>query len=353
QAVGFLNGEINIEPESVKLETIFGAEQTHLLDFADIKDQAEAKKAAEIAAAGGHNLIMIGAPGSGKTMLAKALPTILPPLSLDEALETTKIYSVAGMLKANDALVTVRPFRSPHHTASSVALIGGSASSKPGEVSLAHNGVLFLDELPEFSRQALEVMRQPLEDREVTVSRAALSIKYPASFMLVAAMNPSPAGALKDEHGNFTASPQQIQRYLSKISGPLLDRIDIHVDVPSVNHKEMISGTAGETSAVIRERVIRARQIQSERFKNYRDQSVFCNAQMTTRMIKTFCKLNAESEERLGLAMKKMNLSARAHDRILKVSRTIADLQGSPEIEMKHLLQAIQYRSLDREFWNA
>lgn len=352
ETIDLLNEPDSLAPTSIHLEDYLTSRATYSVDFADIKGQQDAKLAMEIAAAGGHNIIMIGPPGSGKTMLAKALPSILPPMLFEEALETTKIYSVAGLLPPGAALLTQRPFRSPHHTSSSVALIGGGTQAKPGEVSLAHNGVLFLDELPEFARATLEVMRQPLEDREVTVSRAALSIKYPASFMLVAAMNPSPAGALRDENGNLTATPQQIQRYLSRISGPLLDRIDIHIDVPKVDHRALLSKESGERSEVIRERVIKAREIQQRRFKDYHAQSIFCNAQMNTKLIKEFCALDAKSEQRLLESMRRLNLSARAHDRILKVSRTIADLDGSQRIEMKHLIQAIQYRSLDREFWN-
>ncbi len=352
EAVSLLNGNATVAPMRLSLSEVFNPEPHYPVDFADIKGQQDAKLALEIAAAGGHNLIMIGPPGSGKTMLSKALPSILPPLSFEEALETTKIHSVAGILPAGVALVSMRPFRAPHHSASDVALIGGGAQAKPGEVSLAHNGVLFLDELPEFQRSTLEVLRQPLEDREVTISRAAVSVKYPASFMLVAAMNPSPAGALKDEHGNLTATPQQIQRYLSKISGPLLDRIDIHIDVPKVNHHELLSKQPGESSASIRERVIKAREIQLRRFKDYKAQAIFCNAQMPAKLIREFCRLDAASEQRLLDSMKRLNFSARAHDRILKVARTIADLKGAEHIQLPHLIQAIQYRSLDRAFWN-
>jgi len=352
KTVDLLCGQNQIAPTKVSVSEIFTETPNYSVDFSDIKGQNDAKKAMEIAAAGGHNIVMIGPPGSGKTMLSKALPSILPPMIFEEALETTKIYSVAGHLPAGKALLTQRPFRNPHHTTSSVALIGGGTMAKPGEVSLAHNGVLFLDELPEFSRISLEVLRQPLEDREVTISRAALTTKYPAGFMLVAAMNPSPAGALKDEHGNLTATPQQIQRYLSRISGPLLDRIDIHIDVPKVNYEDLMSRVSGESSSMVRQRVLRASEIQQKRFAPYKELHIFSNAQMNSRMIREFCHLDADSESRLLDSMKRLNLSARAHDRILKVSRTIADLNGSDKIQFRHLVQAIQYRSLDREFWN-
>ena len=351
ETVDLISGKSEHVPVTVNVAELFDQEPEYPVDFADIKGQGAAKKALEIAAAGGHNVIMIGPPGSGKTMLAKGLPGILPPLGFEESLETTKIYSVANLLEKDRPLMVTRPFRSPHHTTSNVALIGGGSTAKPGEVSLAHNGILFLDELPEFSRNALEVLRQPLEDREVTVSRISVTTRYPAGFMLIAAMNPSPAGALKDQYGNLTAAPQQIQRYLSKISGPLLDRIDIHIDVPKVENTDLFSSSTSESSHSIRERVIAARKIQQERFAELVPR-IFTNAQMSSRQIKTFCHLDRESSQKLMDAMNRLNLSARAHDRILKVSRTIADLEGSEQIEMKHLIQGIQYRNLDREFWS-
>ncbi|EAT59725.1 YifB family Mg chelatase-like AAA ATPase [Chlorobium ferrooxidans] len=350
ETVELVNGRSEQAPVTVNVAELFEREPEYPVDFADIKGQGAAKKALEIAAAGGHNVIMIGPPGSGKTMLAKGLPGILPPLSFEESLETTKIYSVANLLELQRPLMVTRPFRSPHHTTSNIALIGGGSNAKPGEVSLAHNGILFLDELPEFTRNALEVLRQPLEDREVTVSRISITTRYPAGFMLIAAMNPSPAGALKDRDGNLTATPPQIQRYLSKISGPLLDRIDIHIDVPKVENTELFSTSTAENSQTIRKRVIEARKIQLERFNG--TPKIYTNAQMNAKMIKLFCRLDTESSQKLMDAMNRLNLSARAHDRILKVSRTIADLEGSEKIAMKHLIQGIQYRNLDRDFWS-
>ena len=318
------------------------------LDFSDVKGQESIKRCMEIAAAGGHNIILIGPPGSGKTMLAKRVPSILPPMTLNEALETTKIHSVVGKTK-NNGLLYQRPFRSPHHTISDVALVGGGQYPQPGEISLSHNGVLFLDELPEFKRTVLEVMRQPLEDREVTISRAKFTVTYPSSFMLVASMNPSPSGYFNDPNSPMTSSPQEMQRYLSKISGPLLDRIDIHIEVTPVPFEKLTEERKGETSVEIRKRVTKAREIQSERFKNF--ENTHYNAQMSVKQIRKYCTLSDESMELLKNAMEKLNLSARAYDRILKVSRTIADLDSKENINSTHIAEAIQYRSLDRDGW--
>ena len=350
EVIEFFNGERELEPTIVNTREEFYQHQSSFpFDFADVKGQENVKRALEVAAAGGHNVIMIGAPGSGKSMMAKRLPSILPPLSLGESLETTKIHSVAGKLSKNDSLIATRPFRSPHHTISQVAMVGGGSNPQPGEISLAHNGLLFLDELPEFNRSVLEVLRQPLEDRHISISRAKYSLDYPASFMLVASMNPCPCGYYNHPTKACVCNPGQVHRYLNRISGPLLDRIDIQIEIVPVPFEKMSEQQSIESSATIRERVIKARKIQEERFS--RHPGIYCNAQMESKLLHQYATPDEQGLNLLRTAMTRLNLSARAYDRILKVARTIADLEASASIKPHHLAEAISYRNLDREGW--